>query len=183
MTKAFTKREKILFSVLVIILLSALYYFSFALPTMNRISAADEKTAQLQDEIMQQTVKLKKIQEMQKEIEEAAGLSDGYKTKIPDYDNLENVMKLLDAFLGGATEYKLSFSALSEESSLLYRPIDVEFHCGNYAAALDIIQKIYTSPYKSVIDSISVDNDGNQDGDIVNYPVTVSMTVIFIEKK
>ncbi len=181
MIKSFTKREKALFIVLVIILLSALYYFSFALPTMNRISAADEKTAQLQDDIMQQTVKLKKIQEMQKEIEEAAQ-SDGYKAKIPDYDNLENVMKLLDAFLGSATEYKLSFSALSEESGLLYRPIDVEFHCGNYAAALDIIQKIYTSPYKSVIDSISVDNDGSQDGDIVNYPVTVSMTVIFIEK-
>ncbi|MDD4844011.1 MAG: hypothetical protein PHU31_06745 [Anaerotignum sp.] len=181
MIKSFTKREKAMFFVLVIILLSALYYFSFALPTMNRISTADEKTAQLQDDIMQQTVKLKKIQEMQKEIEEAAQ-TDGYKTKIPDYDNLENVMKLLDAFLGSATEYKLSFSVLSEESSLLYRPIDVEFQCGNYAAALDIIQKIYTSPYKSVIDSISVDNDGSQDGDIVNYPVTVSMTVIFIEK-
>ncbi|WP_304509865.1 hypothetical protein [Anaerotignum sp.] len=182
MTKSFTKREKGLILILLLILLSAVYYVFFALPSMNRISDAKENTALLQDNIVLEAAKQKKIREMQKKIQEASQREE-FKTRIPDYDNLENVMKLLDQFLGSSTEYNLAFSPITEEGSLIHRPIEVEYSCGNYEAALDIIQKIYTSPYKSMIDSISVDNIEYADDDIVNDPVKVTMIVIFIEKK
>lgn len=182
MFKSFTKREKILLVILVLILFSALYYFTVALPSINRISAANEKAASVQDDIMLEMAKMKKIKEMQEKIEEASS-SNGFKTVIPNYNNLENVMRQMDVFLSSSTDYKLSFSQTTEENGLLYRPIDVEFDCANYSAARAIIDKIYTSPFKCVIDNISVDNLEYQDADIVNHPVKVTMTVIFIEKK
>ncbi len=182
MFKSFTKREKALLVVLVLILFSAIYYFTIVLPSMNRISAANEKTALIQDDMTVEMAKLKKIKDMQEKIEEASS-ADGFKTVIPDYNNLENVIRQMDAFLSSSTDYKLSFSPTTEESSLLYRPIEVEFDCANYSAAREIIDKIYTSPFKSIIDNISVDNVEYKDADIVSYPVKVTMTVIFVEKK
>lgn len=182
MTREFTKREKALLLILVCILLGAVYYFLVALPSMNRISAAQEQTALLQDEMMVETARLKQIQEMQQKIEDAS-LRNGFKTEIPAYDNLENVMKQLDTILSSTTDYALAFSPITEEGSLVYRPIEVQFHCANYGVARGIIDKIYTSPFKSMIDTLSVDNVEYNDADIANSPVEITMTVIFIEKK
>ena len=180
--KAFTKREKVLLVILMVILLSAVYYFTVVRPSVERIVTANEQAAALQDEITLEMAKMKKIKDMQGKIAEATK-ADGFKTTIPKYDNLENVMKQLDVFLSSATEYKLSFSATTEESGLLYRPIAVEFDCVNYGAARSIIDKIYESPFKSIIDSISVDNLEYKNADITASPVKVTMTVIFVEKK
>ncbi len=181
-SKSFTKREKVLLVILIVILLSAVYYFAVARPSMNRISVAGDQTMALQDEITLEMAKLTKIKEMQAKIEEAA-LTERFKTSIPDYDNLENVMKQLDTVLSSSTDYKLSFSPTTEESGLLYRPIDVEFDCANYGTARSIIDKIYASPFKSMIDTLSVDNTEYKETDITTSPVKVTMTVIFIEKK
>lgn len=182
MTKSFSKREKVLLLVLVAILLSAIYYFFVALPSMDAISVANTQTATLQDEIMMETARLKKIKEMEKKIEEAS-TADGFKTQIPNYDNLEKVMKQMDSILSATTEYKLAFAPITEEDSLVYRPIEAEFNCANYATAKNIIQQIYKSPFKSLIDNLSVDNVEYDDTNIVTSPVKVTMTVVFIEKK
>ncbi len=60
------------------------------------MTAANEKTVLLQDDMMVEMAKLKKIKDMQRKIEEAS-LSNGFKTVIPDYDNMENVIPI---FLG-----------------------------------------------------------------------------------
>ena len=104
MFKSFTKREKVLLVVLVLILFSALYYFTVALPSINRISAANEKSASVQDDIMLEMAKMKKIKEMQEKIEEATS-ANGFKTVIPNYNNLENVMRQMDAFLSSSTDF------------------------------------------------------------------------------
>lgn len=182
MTREFTKREKALLLILVCILLGAVYYFLVALPSMNKISAATEQTVMLQEDMMVETAKMKQIKEMQQKIEEAS-LRNGFKTEIPAYDNLENVMKQLDSILSSTTDYALAFSPTTEEGSLIYRPIEIQFQCANYSVARSVIDKIYTSPFKSMIDTLSVNNVEYNDADIANHPVEITMTVIFIERK
>ncbi|MFV0313517.1 MAG: type II secretion system protein GspM [Anaerotignum sp.] len=179
MSKSFTKREQMLLTILICILFFALYYFVIARPFLERIDAAQNQITTLNDEIVVEMEKLKKIKVMREEIEEASG----YQTIIPDYDNFENVIQQMDIFLNGSMEYDLAFAETSEENGLFYRPIDVTFSCRNYVDARKIIDNIYDSPYKSVIDSVSVDNIEYNHENIVKYSVAVTMTVIFVEKK
>lgn len=182
MTRAFTKREKILLLVLVVLLLGAVYYFFVAKPSLEKIEQAHEQTTALQDELLIEIVRMQQIINMQEEIEKAMQ-GEERTALIPAYDNLENVMKQLDDILSSATEYSLAFQPVTEEGSMIYRPIEVVFQTSNYSVGRDIINQIYMSPYRCVIDSIGVDNVEQRDEDIARYPIEVTMEIAFIEKR
>lgn len=180
MMRNISKREQVLFAVLLLIIFGAAYFVFFAQPTMNRRAAAEAQVLAIQDETMIETVRLKNMNTMQARIDEIDGAATS-DTKIPLYDNLEQVMKQLDAILAGAQGYSLSFSAITPQGTLVYRPIDVKFSVANYAAARNIVDQINASQYKCVIDTVGISMPENAGGNVAENGVEVSMSIIFIE--
>lgn len=109
-------------------------------------------------------------------------------TEIPDFDNIQNVMNSLNTVLAQASSYELNFAdpVQAEDSTLVRRTVTMSFVCPTISAADSIIRDLYASPYRCVIDSMSLNADdaaGNANNvvSLSDDAVRVEMTIIYYE--
>lgn len=108
MKYVFTKREKFLLVVFVVLALGAVWYCGIYAPLEARIHAAD--TTDLEDEISLEQIKAQKLQVMQAEIDEnkAAGLPE-----LQTYNYFKNEVEELNQIFSTATDFNLAFLSRS----------------------------------------------------------------------
>ena len=187
LSKAFTRRERVLLVIMSIVLLCGAYFFLVHQPVeaqkANLISAA----AEAENERILLDAKLTKIAEMEAEL---AGLPDNL-APTPDYDNLQPVVNHLNAVMASTLDYTMSFqpAVMPEEGRIVRRAIDMTFTCSDYAAAHDIITQLHYGPFRCQLDNLSVSAQRTEgmEGDFTpalpGSRTEVSLTVTYFESK
>jgi len=181
MKREFTSREKALLLVLIVILLISGYSAFFLSPLQTHISDAQAQQSDALDQLQVETVKAQQLKKMKEDLAQLDKTESG--SRIPDYDNLQNVMTQLDAILSAASDYDLSFPQVEAQGNLMIRPVQMTFTCANYAAAKAVMKNLSDCIYRCRLDAISVSALSGEDGqDITRVPVTVTLTANFYER-
>lgn len=181
MKREFTQREKILLLILVVLLLLTGYLKLFLTPVEKQYTDAQAEYSDAQTSLTLEQAKLKSMKKMEaalKKLEEDGASSD---ITIPAYDNSDNVMIQLDAILGTAVNYQMTFSDVVYGDTLVSRPLKLTFTAKNYAAAKEILTNLYNCKYRCALSDIAV-SSGSDTGNVRTQGVSVSLTVTFYEK-
>jgi Tfp pilus assembly protein PilO len=182
LNREFTKREKILILILVFLLLFS-GYFKFVLqPAQERVTAAQNACADIENSMTVETVKAKRLADMRAAIDSYENKTDGKSSVVPLYDNIDNVMVQLDAIMKQAADYSLTFDDIQQGDQYVARPVEMSFTCGSYDAAKKIISDLDGCVYKCSLDNITVSTGKDSGGvDITKGGVAVKLTATFYE--
>jgi hypothetical protein len=153
MKRELTKREKTMLAILGVLLVGLLYYKFVLTPINDQIVTLQSDTENDQAMIEASTPQLKKMQAMEKELDELK--ASGEAKAIPEYDNIKAVMNELHLIMASAKEYSLNFNGTTESDAIVRRPIDMSFTASSYAVARGIIDKLHDSSYTNQISDIS----------------------------
>lgn len=197
--RSFTKREKALLLVLVLIVLAGLYLLLVHTPVENSLAqlAEEKEDAELLVQVAQ--VRASQYSEMKAELEEIFAQPADQITVMPPYDNTKALMVEFNHIFG-ELEYDLSFSDVVFEGGVAIRAVQFSFDAPSYAEARVIIDQLGHTGNRSLMNTLSIspsqsgslDNmsagKGNgrvvREGDkahIQEGPQTVSGTMTFYE--
>ena len=161
-------------SVLAVLLVVACYYFLVVKNVADTIAANEDRLADIEISVNAQEMLAADRARMKAELE-ALG-EDGTLPVVAVYDNIRNELNELNALMGGATTYNLSFAQPTVEDKLVRREVTVSFTVPDYAAALDVVRKLENGTYRCEITDFSVIGDMLADGtaDSVDAVLTVT---------
>ena len=163
MKRAFTTREKVMLLVLTVLLIVIAYFKLILEPINNSIDEYQSETAAEQDEILQNTELLTRMNQMQKE-------------PIPNYDNSGKLLVELNSILSASVDYSLDFGQVSalNDGYIMCRPINMAFTTNTYAETRAIIDALHNSDFTNQISDISVqfENSGSSGNVQVNLYIT-----------
>lgn len=174
MSREFTKKEKMLLLVCIVMFIGIFYYQLVWKSTSQIIK--DYNVEKLEEELLLAETKVMKMVQMEKFIEEHKGKT---RSIVADYNNLQNEITELNKILTDAYTYQLDFEDATTDGKIVRRNINITFQTGDYSTAKKIIQSLKESRYKCLLRDISfVAKEGSlQTTDIVN----VSLKVTFYE--
>lgn len=185
LSKQFTRREKVLMTVLALLMVGAAYFFAVHQP----VEASLEQIAARRDEagleVMVLEAKQARLDEMRRELEEILAQPNAPET--PKYDNLQQLMVFLNAIMGPATDYSLSFQNVEapEEGQIVRRVVDMSFTCTDYGAARAAVEHLRDCPFRCQIGALTMAPAGaGQDAPaagLTGGAVQVSLSITFFE--
>ena len=137
--RSFTKFEKALLLVLIVVLLALVYYRFVYLPVQDRIAASD--TYEIENQIKAEQQKAALIQSMKDEVDENQDIKTGV---VATYDNFKAEASLLNSiFVPLAQKYNYSFETPIASDNTVRRTINISFTTANYKICRDILQKLH----------------------------------------
>lgn len=195
MTRSFTRREKILLLVLVVVMLVGLYVLVVHYPVKAELARleTEKEDAELQLQFAQ--AKSLKYAQMKQELDEIFVMPQDQITVMPLYDNAESLMVQLNHIFG-ELEYDLNFSEVSFQDKIATRGVQFTFDAPSYEVARSIIQQLAHTGNRSLMNTLSIapytgdggwsninlrDTRQTTNSDILTGPQTVSGTITFYE--
>ena len=125
MSREFTKKEKIMIVLLLLILAGLSYYRFFFIPVQNRIATADTRREAARMELSIVEAQIARLQAMQDELD---GIESAeHSTYLASYNNSEAEIRLLNRLLADTLQYSLSFSNVTRDGDLIRRNITMQF--------------------------------------------------------
>lgn len=156
LTYTFSRREKGLLAVLACVLVLVLWYQFVFVNVQNQTTALDGRINDAKDQLVVDQAKITQMSSMQKSI-------DGYKsqglvpTNMPKYDNMQNLMTILNTTLSQTENYTLKFDDLdTKEAGVAKRGVSLTFGCASYDAAKATISSLQKGIYTCSVDSVSI---------------------------
>ena len=180
--RPFKKRELFLLLVLIVLLLGLLYYCFIHQPVERRIRAAD--TSDIEVSILSEQQKQQRIRSMQQEMEQSGGDSG---SSVPTYNNFNEEANLLNQIFGSTASYQFTYHEPEAEDDVVRRQIDISFTACSYAEAHDMLLKLKNSPYRLLIEDLSLSAGGSTaiDGALPNLQssseISGSLSITFYE--
>lgn len=176
MKRQFSTREKVLLAVLALLLLGCVYYILVARPVQDTLLDAAQRQSAAESELTVASARLEQMHQMQAALD---GLAQTAEADVPDYDNAQNVVNLLNQAMALSDEYSLSFQPVTMSGAIATRAIDMSFTCADYGTSKQILRTLLDSPYRCRVTSVSLSCGDN--GDIRQSTVTVTASVVFYE--
>ncbi len=178
--RSFTKFEKALLLVLIVVLLALVYYRFVYLPVQDRIAASD--TYEIENQIKAEQQKAEIIKNMKDEVDENQEIKTGVVTT---YDNFKAEAALLNSiFVPLAQKYNYSFETPIASDNTVRRTINISFTTANYKICREILQKLHDSKYRCMISDVSIsatDKSSNSYLTILTSPINCTLSVTFYE--
>lgn len=185
LSKAFTKREKVLMAILAVLLLAAVYFLAVHRPVTEELARIESEKQTADSELIVLQAKAKHLNDMKAELEEI--LADPHAAVTPKYDNLKQLMTFLDTVTAGTKDYDISFQTRfpAEEGTVVRRTAGMRFVCASYADARSIVEALRDCPWRCLASDLSItpagERNGKTDRPITEGAVQVSLTVTFFE--
>ena len=170
LNRSFSTSEKVLMLVLAVLLVVACYYFLVVKNVADTIAANEDRLGGHAHQLAADRARMKA------ELE-ALG-EDGTLPVVAVYDNIRNELNELNALMGGATTYNLSFAQPTVEDKLVRREVTVSFTVPDYAAALDVVRKLENGTYRCEITDFSVNGDMLADGTVDGVDAVLTVTYL-----
>ena len=172
-------REILMIVIMSLILIVTAYYLFFYFPHNANMYNINNKITAADNEINDSVAKIQDKKRMQEELEKIVNLPANMVTEIPLYDKSTNVLAMLNQILAG-THPNLNFNAPSfSDDGMVRNAISLAFQCKNYDEAKLVLQKLTSSIWRCQISNLNVSCEGN---DVLNSPVSISMTITFFER-
>ena len=178
MKRKLTPREWMLIIVLAVLVVGAAYVLLFRTPVIAARDNAVAEAASCREQTLALQDRLKEKQRMEKELD-AIFAENSNPVALPDYDNLQPVMRELNTVLAAARNYNLSFANVDSTQSVVRREISVNFNCGSYNAAKNILQRLDDSLYRCMLNNINITLNDNRDGG----QASVTASIVYFECK
>ena len=196
--RSFTKREKFLLLVMVLVMLVGLYVLAVHNPVKANLARleVEKEDAELQLTVAQ--VRLGQYRNMKAELEEIFAMPADQLTVMPPYDNSKALMVQFNHIFG-ELEYDLNFSDVVFNDNVATRAVHFTFDAPSYEEARAIIERLTHTGNRSLMNTLTIaptetqsSRDGNinlrsnrtqqiQNQSILNGPQTVSGTITFYE--
>ena len=180
LSRPFTKFEKILLLILVVLLLGLTYYLFVYSPVQKRIKAAD--TTLIEDQIQTELQKAYIIKSMKEEVDDSQKNLSGV---VATYDNFKSEAAFLNTiFVPLAETYNYNFQTPEASGDTVRRTITISFTASDYQVARKIIQMIHDSKYRCMMNDISISATADSSGGYVSLKtnsIRCSVNVTFYE--
>ncbi len=183
LSRKFSLREKILLLILAVLLVGAAYYYVIWQPSADAVTSAELRVQTAESEIMVEQVKADRMADMRAALDSLGSAADR-PAAIAQYDNVENVVKALNAALAAADSYELTFRAVEsgEGDRIVRRGVDMTFQCSTYAQARAVISALYDCPYRCEISGFALQSQ-EREAAVTAAPLTARLSITFYELK
>lgn len=193
--RSFTKREKAMLLVLVLVLFVGLYVLAVHNPVKANLARLEEEKEDADLRLQVAQIQAQKYREMESELEEIFAMPQDQITVMPLYDNAERLMVQLNHIFG-ELEYDLNFSEVAFQEKVAARGVQFTFTAPDYATARSIIQQLSHTGNRSLMNTLNIApaestgsgfSAGNRrsapekSDNILEGPLTVSGTITFYE--
>lgn len=172
LNRDFTHSEKVALLLLLIVVLGLSYYHFVDQVVRREMAAAIAERDDKQSQLDAAQTKLGELTAMQRELE-ALG-EKGMPSTMASYNNIKTEVTLLNRFLLPASQYSISFGAVSRSGNQIRRVITLSFTTSGFRAARGILENLANCEYRCLLGNISY---GGSD----NGQVTMSLTCTFYE--
>ena len=171
MKKSFTVREKVLLAILGVLVIGALYYYVFYIPTIEEMEKYKQDNVAIEDQILAVQIQAGKINLMEKELE-AIKNGDTVVSPLPMYDNSRKIMNELNDILALTMEYEVEFGKIEEDedSNIVRRNVRIFFKTNSYNVVKSVLSQVNYGEYRCVIKDLGVTQNAGL------YHIDVSIT-------
>lgn len=174
MSRKFTVKENVLLLICACLFLGIFYYQAVWKSTAKMMDKYN--VIELEDDLLVVQLKAQKLIQMQKELKNSEGQSEGL---LLDYNNLENEITEINSILSKAKTFNLNFDNATTDGSIVRRNIYITFTTEDYDTAKEIIQSLKNCKYKSLIRDINL--SAMEGGLQTSKNINVSLQVTFFE--
>ena len=176
LNRSFSTRETVLILVLVFLLIVACYYFLVVKNVADTMAANNAELASIEMNIDVQESLAADRARMKAELE-ALGDNETL-PEVATYDNIRNELNELNALLGNATTYNLSFGQPTVEGQLVRRSVTASFTVPSYAEAIDTVRKLENGTYRCQITDFTMKGDLLANGSVSSVNATFNVTYL-----
>lgn len=185
LSKAFTRREKVLMTILAVLILAAFYFFAVHRPVVDALSRIEAETQTVDSEMIVLQAKAQHLADMKAELNALPENAP----QTPTYDNLKQLMTFLNTVMAGTSDYEMSFQTQQpgENGNVMRRVVNMRFVCPSYASARQTLEDLRGCPYRCLASDLTITpytgKNGRQEKNrpITTGPVQVGLTVTFFE--
>lgn len=181
LSRAFTKREKILMTILALMLVVAFYYLVVEQRIGGAIEQAEADIEFYQTENALLQTQKDKIDYMKGQLEIIHQQDDPQ--IVPPYDNLQQVMLFLNAVLSTTSDYSISFGTAQLPDGGSYiatRSVAINFASPSYPVAKQVVKNLQECPYCCTLQNLNI-MPAVSGYAVTEGNVNVSLNVVFYE--
>ena len=144
-----------------------------------QITSLNGQIADTRSTVEIESARAAQVSQMQAEIEQykAQGATP---TVMPAYDNTQPLMAELNAVMGMANSYTLSFDEIDMSGTYVKRGVSIDFGCSSYDAAVSIVNALAYGRFPCTIDSFAV-ADGSSRSSRTTASTSATVHVTFFE--
>lgn len=153
LTRKFSRREKTLLLLFIVMLLGCLYYLLIDQPVRSAIFDANSRQTVAENELVVSNTMLEEKLWMQEALDQLSSDTDAI---VPDYDNARRVVELLNGAMLQTESYNMTFQPLVTNERIVSRSINISFICSSYDVAKNIISMLHDGPYRCEISAVSM---------------------------
>ena len=153
MSRNFTRTEKFLI-VLLILILAGLAYYQFIHKTVNQaIANANAESEQLRTELDVAEARLSQLQSLQDKMDVLE--AEGEMTWMSSYNNAEAEVAFLNDILAHTLNYTVSFANISRSGDQIRRSFSLQYRTADYKSAQDILRRLCESENRCLVSDVS----------------------------
>ena len=156
LTYKFSKREKALILGLALLVVFIVWFMFVYQGTTNRITELEGQISATQTQISSAETRVAQQAHMQSVIDQRKA-EGAQPMQMPDYDNMEYLMRELNRIMAAANNYSLSFDQLTkDEQGHIVRGARINYETTTYDEAEAIVKSLTQCIYPCRIDSLSM---------------------------
>lgn len=176
MKRQFSNREKTLIVILALMVIFCIYYILVDQPVRETIESATLRRTEAESQLQIEQARLTQLHAMQQAL---ATLDESAQADVPDYDNVQEVVDLLNNAMALSSNYTLTFQSVTKSGAIASRTVSMSFSCRDYETAKTIMRMLDESQYRCRLNSLSMSCSGGTD--VRESSVSVSTSVTFYE--
>lgn len=161
MSRNFTLMEKILIAALALILVGLVYYRFIDQDVRSSIAASEAEAQDLQTQIDGVQARLAYLQGLKNNMDELE--ASGNLSWMGSYNNSPEELVFLNAILGDALEYSISFSNVTRTGDQIRRSFTLQYRTADYESAQAIMRNLLHGKNRCVVGDVrcSIAADGS----------------------
>ncbi len=175
--RSFTRREKVMIIVLLVVLIGGLYFMAVHYPIVNRMGQIERDAENIDVQIEAAEVKSNEYIAMKQELDEILSQPKEDITVMPPYNNIETLMLKLDTIFDG-TNPDFDFGQVSITDDIATRTINFTCTAKNYKQARRLLRDLTGTGYRCLLDSFTL---APVDGNLYGGELKVSGVITFYE--
>lgn len=160
MKRSFTRRERALILVLLVMLLVGVYFLAVHFPIVNRMEEIDREQENLQTELEAAQLKAVDYASMKQELDQILSQSEEDITVMPAYNNIETLMRRLDVIFAG-TSPDFTFNQARITDNVAARTINFSCTAEDYQSARQLLREVTGTGWRSLLDSFTLTPEGD----------------------
>ena len=171
-SRDFTRSEKMLLTILFLLLAGLLYYQLVDRPIRTAVQNASTETRALESELAVVSSKARQLEKMQTEMDDVKGRNA--LSRMESYNNSRAEIALLYEILGDTLDYSIEFSDVTRNGDQIRRNFSIRFRTRDYDAMRTVIDRLCSSKYRCLVDEIRCQMTRNEHESYVSANVTAT---------